>query len=73
MENKEATIFVKSKRFEEAAELYEEGAHYVILKTEIASDQMAEYLEAYLEDPEIFKSEIQEDIERIKWSDLDQW
>ncbi len=73
MENPEALLFVKAKRFEEAAELYEEGAHYVMLKTEIAADQMAEYLEAYLEGPQLFKSEVKEDIERIKWSDLDQW
>ncbi len=73
MENKDAIKFVKAKRFEEAAELYEEGSNYVILKTEVAADQMAEYLEAYLQDPKLFNSEVKEDIQRIKWSDLDQW
>ncbi len=73
LENPEATLFVKARRFEEAAELYEVGAHYVILKTELSADQMAEYLETYLEDKELFMSLTEEDREKIKWSEKEKW
>ncbi len=73
IESPDAALFVKARRFEEAAELYEAGAHYVLLKSEIASDQIVEYLEAYLEDKSLFLEMTETDKERIRWSEKEKW
>jgi len=72
-ENPEAALFVKARRFEQAAELYEAGAHYVLLKSEIASDQVSEYLQAYLEDKSLFNEMTEDDKERIRWGEKEKW
>lgn len=63
----EATVFVKADDLEDAAELYDLGAHYVIQKNELSGEKMGEYLKLYLEDEELFYEEVEEDIERIDW------
>ncbi|MFB6114842.1 MAG: cation:proton antiporter [Candidatus Nanohalobium sp.] len=63
----EATVFVKADSLEDAAELYDLGAHYVIQKNELSGEKMGEYLKLYLEDEELFYEEVKEDIERIDW------
>ncbi len=68
----EATVFVKADDIEEAVELYDLGAHYVIQKNDLAGEKMGEYLKLYLEDEELFKEEIRKDMERIEWGGRDE-
>ncbi len=63
----DATLFLKARNMEEAAELYDLGAHYVIVKNIIAGEKMSEYLQLYAEDPELFREEISRDLESIHW------
>lgn len=67
----EATVFVKAEDLEDAAELYDLGAHYVIQKNELSGEKMGEYLKLYLEDEELFHEEVKEDLERIDWGGRD--
>lgn len=63
----DATVFVKANSLEEAAELYDLGAHYVIQKNELAGEKMSEYLKLYLEDEDLFFKEVEQDKDRIEW------
>lgn len=65
--DRDATVFAKSDDIETAVELYEMGASYVLLKNILAAEKISEYLELYLEDPEIFDEEIREETESIHW------
>ena len=33
----------------------------------VSADKMSDYLELYIEDPEIFREEVQDDLETIHW------
>lgn len=66
---RETTVFLEAGSFEEAAELYDRGAEYVMLENVLTADKMADYLELYIEDPELFREEIQDDLEAIYWGD----
>jgi voltage-gated potassium channel Kch len=61
------TLFLKAGSLDEAGELYEMGAHYVILRNVLTGERMSEYLKLYLEDRELFKEEVGEDINRIRY------
>jgi len=64
----EASVrFLEAENFEEAAELYERGTEYVIIENMLTADKVADYLELYIQDPQIFKEEVQDDIESIHW------
>ena len=63
----DATSFVRAKRVEEAAELYDLDAHYVIIKNILAGDRMSEYIKLYLEDRELFLEEVKEENEILRW------
>ncbi|AOV95316.1 hypothetical protein AQV86_05360 [Nanohaloarchaea archaeon SG9] len=65
----EAAVFVKGDSLEDATELYDLGAHYVIQKNELVGEKMGEYLKLYLEDEELFHEEVKRDKERIEWGD----
>jgi len=58
---------LEAENFEEAAELYERGTEYVIIENMLTADKVADYLELYIQDPQIFKEEVQDDIESIHW------
>ena len=45
----EAIVFVEAKSAEDARELYDCGADYVITSVDLAAERLASYLEAYLE------------------------
>ncbi|MFQ3275307.1 MAG: Kef-type K+ transport system membrane component KefB [Candidatus Nanohaloarchaea archaeon] len=64
---RDTTAFLEASNFEEAAELYERGAEYVMIENIVSADKMSDYLELYIEDPEIFREEIQDDLETIHW------
>lgn len=65
----ETAVFVKGDSLEDAAELYDLGAHYVIQKNELVGEKMGEYVKLYLEDEELFHEEVEKDKERIEWGD----
>jgi len=65
----DAAVFVKASNLDEAAELYDLGAHYVIQKNELVGEKMGEYVKLFLEDEELFHEEVEKDRERIKWGD----
>ena len=64
-------VFLEAENFEDAAELYDLGAEYVMIENIVTADKMADYLELYVEDPEVFKEEIQDDLETIHWGGRD--
>ncbi len=57
----DAIVFVEAERIEDARELYELGAHSVIMSPQLAASRLAEYLEAYLGDRETFDAAIESD------------
>ncbi len=63
----DATVFVKADSMKGAAELYELGAHYVIIKNVLTADKMEEYLKLYLEDKDLFHEEIRDEKDNIRW------
>ena len=67
----DATVFVKANRRDVAAELYDMGAHYVILKNVMSSEKLSKYIKRYLIDPEIFNKEVSNFRNLIEWSDRD--
>ena len=65
--SEESTRFVKAENFEEASELYDMDAHYVIVKNMLSGDKIGEQLKAYLEDREVFMEEVEEEKKHIEW------
>jgi Kef-type K+ transport system membrane component KefB len=63
----DATRFVKAENFEEASELYDMDAHYVIVKNMLSGDKIGEQLKAYFEDREVFMEEVEEEKKHIEW------
>jgi Kef-type K+ transport system membrane component KefB len=68
---RETTAFLEASNFKEAAELYERGAEYVMIENIVSADKMSDYLELYIEDPEIFREEVSDDLETIHWGGRD--
>ena len=64
---KDVTLFLRGTDFEDAAELYEMGAHYVIIENMVAAEQVSDYLELWLEDRELFLEEVESDLEKLHW------
>ncbi|PSH00147.1 MAG: potassium transporter Kef, partial [Nanohaloarchaea archaeon SW_4_43_9] len=64
---RETIAFLEADGFEDAAELYEKNADYVMIENIITGDKMADYLDLYLEDPNLFQEEIEDDLETIHW------
>lgn len=71
--NHEPTLFLKADSIEEAGELYEIGAHYVITRNILTGEKMSEYLKLYLEDKETFRDEIADDLNTIKYGGREKW
>jgi len=65
----DATVIVEAERTEDALELYERGAHYVIVSGRLAADRLADYLEAYLLGNEALERAIRSDIELLESPD----
>ncbi|WP_331233915.1 cation:proton antiporter [Natronorarus salvus] len=62
----DATVFVEANWIADARDLYDLGAHYVLMSTHLTAERMSEYLERYLEDREAFVRIVAEDIRRIR-------
>lgn len=69
--DRNTTAFLEASDFEEAAELYERGAEYIMIENIVTADKMADYLELFIEDPELFEEEVQDDLETIHWGGRD--
>jgi len=57
-----ATAFVEAEWPQDARELYAHGAHYVVLSPQLTAERLAEYLDAYFEDHEVFSVAAETDI-----------
>lgn len=57
---------LKAKSFEDAVELYDLGADYVVVKEYLAGEKVEDYLKLYLEDRELFMEEIETEKQKIK-------
>ncbi|WP_414837556.1 cation:proton antiporter [Candidatus Nanosalina sp. VS9-1] len=67
-----AIKIVTAKRLEEASEMYDLGADYVIMENILAGNRIGEYLELYLEDRELFREEVKSEIKHIKGEERSQ-
>ena len=64
--NDDATVFVEAERIDDARDLYDRGATYVIMSTHLTAEKLEEYLEQYFGDRSSFDSSIGEDIDRLE-------
>jgi Kef-type K+ transport system membrane component KefB len=67
--DRDTPVFLEAEGFEEAAELYDRGAEYVMIENIVTADKISDYLELYIKDPILFKKEIEDDLEAIYWGD----
>ncbi|ELY57590.1 cation:proton antiporter [Natronolimnohabitans innermongolicus] len=65
----DATVFVEAERVDDAHDLYDRGAHCVIMTPYLAGDRLASYLRAYLAEDERFVDAINDDVELLESSD----
>jgi voltage-gated potassium channel Kch len=70
-DGRHATVFVKATSKDEAAELYDMGAHYVIMKNVLTGDKVSEYIKDYVNDREAFDRKVKDSLNKIHWSDRD--
>ena len=61
----DATVFVEAERADDAAQLYERGAEYVVMSTHLTAEKVSAYLADYFEDRERFLEAIGPDLERL--------
>ena len=61
----ETTVFVEAERTADARELYDRGAHCVIMSVQLAGERLAAYLETYLEDEAAFELAARTDAELL--------
>jgi Kef-type K+ transport system membrane component KefB/Trk K+ transport system NAD-binding subunit len=62
----DATVFVEAERIDDARDLYDRGAAYVIMSTYLTAEKLSDYLEQYVTDRAAFMDAIEQDIERIR-------
>ncbi len=65
----DATVFLEAERAEDAHELYERGAHCVIVSEQLAAERLVNYLEAYLGDEQSLERAIEDDVELLQSQD----
>ncbi|RQG93810.1 cation:proton antiporter [Natrarchaeobius chitinivorans] len=69
--SEDATVFVEANRIEHARDLYDAGAHCVVMTPYLAADRLSEYLRAYLEDDvDVLEAAIDGDIELLATPEL---
>ena len=64
--DEEATVFVEAERIDDARELYDRGATYVVMSTYLNAEGLSGYLERFLTDRAAFEEAIERDVERIR-------
>ncbi|MHC3437021.1 cation:proton antiporter domain-containing protein [Natrialbaceae archaeon A-gly3] len=65
----DAIVFVEAERTEDAHELYERGAHCVIMSDHLAAERLAESLRTYLENRVALEAAIESDVELLESPD----
>lgn len=60
-------MLVEAEQIEDAFDLYERGADYVIISTVLAREMIGEHLRQYLTDHEAFMDVRDRDIGRMLW------
>ncbi|MCU4924689.1 cation:proton antiporter [Halobacteria archaeon AArc-dxtr1] len=65
----DTTVFVEADRIEHAHELYDRGAHCVIMPSYFAADRLADYLRSYLEEDQPLEDMMEHDVELLDSSD----
>ncbi|WP_440771433.1 cation:proton antiporter domain-containing protein [Natronorubrum sp. DTA28] len=65
----DATVFVEAERVEDARELYDRGAHCVIMTPHLAGERLADYLRAYLAEDERLEKVMDGDVELLASSE----
>lgn len=68
----DSVAIVKADGIEEAIDLYDIGADYVIIKNMLTGNRLSEYLELYLEDEELFMEEVEAELKQIRGDDISQ-
>ncbi|MFC6838283.1 cation:proton antiporter [Halomarina ordinaria] len=63
----ETVVFAEAESTEDAADLYDRGAQYVILSTALTSEKLADHLRRYFNEPEEFWSVVDSDIGHLRW------
>ncbi len=63
----DAAVFLRAESPDEALELYELGAHYVMRRNVLAPEKLVKYIKLYFEDDEKFQSEIDGEMEKLRW------
>ncbi|MFP8952235.1 cation:proton antiporter [Natrialbaceae archaeon A-arb3/5] len=61
----DAVVFVEAERIDDARDLYDRGATYVIMSTHLTGEKLSAYVEQYLTDADSFRRSIERDIARI--------
>ncbi len=64
--NDDAIVFVEAEKIDDARELYDRGADYVIMSTYLTAAKLSEYLEQYFVDRESLERSFERDIARIE-------
>ncbi|WP_254863617.1 cation:proton antiporter [Halovivax gelatinilyticus] len=64
--DEETVAFVEAEYIDDARDLYERGADYVIMSTYLAAEQLSYYLETYVDDRDAFEEAIEGDLRRIE-------
>ncbi|MFU8868379.1 cation:proton antiporter [Natronococcus sp.] len=65
----DAVVFVEAERLEDARDLYDRGAHCVVVPPYFAADRLAEYLRAYLEEEPVLEDAFDADAELLASSE----
>jgi len=68
--NDDATVFVEAECPDDAIDLYEKGADFVVMAPQLSADQLKRYFEVYLTQPEAFESVLAADLEILRSSEL---
>ncbi|WP_226043006.1 cation:proton antiporter [Natrinema sp. DC36] len=63
----ETVVFAEAESTEDAADLYDRGAQYVILSTALTSEKLVDHLRRYFNEPEEFWSVVDSDIGHLHW------
>ncbi len=62
-----AVTFLRAKDRDDAAGVYDMGADFAIIKRMLSAEKMTEYIESFLEDPELFEKAVEGDKQIIDW------
>ncbi|WP_331233922.1 cation:proton antiporter [Natronorarus salvus] len=66
----DARVFVEAEWPQEADDLYDRGADFVVMAPQLSADQLGRYLESYLTDPDEFEDARMADIDILRSNEL---